>query len=94
VRGRAINYAYLDDVEFYENFNEIIQCLHPSFCGRGLNNIILSSCKRGPDRKNVLSSPQQVFEINCLDIPNRDVKWILNTIRNIGIDQFEIEFTP
>jgi hypothetical protein len=93
IRGRKISHAYLDDVEFYENFSEIMQCLYPSFYGKSLNNLILSSCKRQGVRKNVLAS-SQVFEVNCLDIPSRDASWIVHVIKNIGVDQFEIEYMP
>ena len=86
--GKSITHAYFDEVEFFDNFGDVLLSLVP-LMNKNHNNLICGGSKKNGYRK--ISSPA-TFTFNALDNPIRDLNWVISTIKSIGLEAFENEY--
>ena len=86
VRGKSFSTIFIDECEFVDS--NIIPCLYPCLHSKGSQFIVGSTSGIYP-WTNILNWHE--LKVNWDALPNRDVKWLLNKVRELGVDVVERE---
>ena len=86
VRGKSFSTIFIDECEFINS--SIIECIYPCLYTKG-SQFIVGSTSGVYSWTNILN--WYVLKVKWDCIVGRDVKWLLNKVREIGIDAVERE---
>lgn len=86
VRGKSFSTIFIDECEFINS--GIIQCIVPCLYTKGSHFIVGSTSGIHP-WTNVLD--WSILKVKWNAVPNRDAKWLLDRVREIGVDAVERE---
>lgn len=101
IRGKSINFLYLDEVAFVENWDTFFTSTFPTITSGKSTKIFMTSTPNGLNHWHELcklsmegKNGYKFFEVKWQQVPGRDQKWMEETLAGMNYDQqkFDQEF--
>ncbi len=86
VRGKSFSTIFIDECEFINS--SIIECIYPCLYTKG-SQFIVGSTSGIYSWSNILN--WYILKVKWDSVPGRDIKWLINKVKEIGVDAVERE---
>ena len=94
IRGKSVNFLYLDEVAFIEGYDEFFASVYPTISSGESTKLLMTStpnglnhfwktCKGAREKTN----GYEYVEVMWYDVPGRDEKWKKETIESLDHDE-------
>ena len=94
IRGKSVNFLYLDEVAFIEGFNEFFASVYPTISSGESTKLLMTSTPNGLNHfwKTCKGAEEgtngyQFVKVMWYDVPGRDEKWRKETIESLDHDE-------
>ena len=94
IRGKSVNFLYLDEVAFIEGYDEFFASVYPTISSGESTKLLMTSTPNGLNHfwKTCKGAKEgtngyEYEEVMWYDVPGRDEKWRLETIEALDHDE-------
>lgn len=94
IRGKSINFLYLDEVAFIEGYDEFFASVYPTISSGETTKLLMTSTPNGLNHfwKTCKGAEEgtngyQFVKVMWYDVPGRDEKWRKETIESLDHDE-------
>jgi len=93
IRGKSVNFLYLDEVAFIEGYDEFFASVYPTISSGDTTKLLMTSTPNGLNHfwKTCKGAKEgtngyEYIEVMWYDVPGRDEKWKKETIESLDHD--------
>ena len=94
IRGKSVNFLYLDEVAFIEGYDEFFASVYPTISSGESTKLLMTSTPNGLNHfwKTCKGAEEgtngyQFVKVMWYDVPGRDAKWRKETIESLDHDE-------
>ena len=98
IRGKSVNFLYLDEVAFIEGYDEFFASVYPTISSGESTKLLMTSTPNGLNHfwKTCKGAEEgtngyEFVKVMWNDVPGRDEKWRKETIESLDHDQEKFE---